>query len=130
MTSKPDTPKPTEPSDRKLGEILLGLKYIDSDQLAVALAEQTQLNASSKKAFRLGEVLLFKKAITLDQLHSALRLQTSKAAKSRANIQEIKAKHEAESGDLKKLRESLIKPKEKPDKKNTSGFFSFLKKKT
>lgn len=57
------------PGRQALGEILLGLRKIDSQQLATALQEQKQLNQ------KLGDVLVAKGYITQKDLDYALALQ-------------------------------------------------------
>lgn len=57
------------PGRQALGEILLGLRKIDSQQLANALKEQQQLNQ------RLGDVLVAKGFISQEDLEYALALQ-------------------------------------------------------
>ncbi len=81
-------------TDRKLGEILIDLKFISELQLAEAIATQAHINASSQRKFKIGEILLFKKIISMQQLHDALRAQTSKAASIRKDVQVIKKKAE------------------------------------
>jgi hypothetical protein len=76
--------------DEKIGQILIRLKFVTSDRVAVALIEQKKVNAESKRRFKLGEILLFLQVINTQQLHLALRHQQQKAEEGLQEIKEIK----------------------------------------
>src|SRR5882724_6599526 len=75
---------------KKLGELLVTNKTINSDQLKKALAEQKRLNQNSRRKFKLGEVLLFLKYIAMNQLHSTLLHQRPRSAEATAKLQRLK----------------------------------------
>ncbi len=103
---------------------------VTSDQLAKAMAFQSQINASQSRVFKLGEILLFQKALNMQQLHEALRQQTQKVEAHRREIKAIQQRAAA----LKSIADSSADDereisKAKKDEDSISRIFSFLKKK-
>ena len=60
---------------KRLGDLLIEDKRITQAELSKVLAQQEQLNATSKRKFKLGEILLFMKLITRPELEDYLKRQ-------------------------------------------------------
>jgi hypothetical protein len=63
-------------TEKRLGQILLSRKVINSQQLEDAIKIQRKVNGAGQKKFFLGEILMFEKFIFEPQLHEALRIQS------------------------------------------------------
>jgi len=79
--------------DRKLGQILIDLTYLDKDTVSDALVTQKQVQVKSGRHLKLGELLLFSQMITLKQLQTALSMQVNRAAQSQMDSWESFKSH-------------------------------------
>lgn len=71
----------------RLGELLIRMRLINSEQLADALGEQANLKAGkAQRQFRIGEILVFKRALNLNQLQAALRAQAQSSSEVTSQV--------------------------------------------
>ena len=74
----------------KLGQILLSLNYISTEDLAKALVMQETQKTRGQKPMKIGHLLLMSNLIDNEKLVAALRQQTSKAQASRRMVIQAK----------------------------------------